>query len=98
MSNSLVHKCKISIKPNWEDLIEFANACKNFDLEHNFFENDINEENLDKFEKMLKENNANILIHNLLDVEQIVDSNNKSLTIAPSEGFSPLGLFQDTSF
>jgi hypothetical protein len=30
--------------------------------------------------------------------KQIVNDNNKSLTIAPSEGFRLLGLFQDTYF
>jgi hypothetical protein len=38
------------------------------------------------------------LIYNLLDVEYNIDNNNKSLTIAPSEGFWFLGLFQDTYY
>jgi hypothetical protein len=49
-----------------------------------------------KFKEILEKNNTNTLIHNLLDVEQFVNDNNKSLTITPSEGFQPLGLFQDT--
>jgi len=43
---------------------------------------------------MLGEDNTNTLIHNLLDVEHIVDDNNTSLTIAASEGFRLLGLFK----
>jgi hypothetical protein len=85
---------KISIKPNWEDLTKFANTSKNIDFEQNIIENDINEENSDKFEKMLEEKNTNTLLHNLLDVEQIVDNNNKSLTIAPSEVFDLWAYFK----
>jgi hypothetical protein len=36
---------------------------------------------------MLEKDNTNTLIHNLLDAKQIINDNNKSLTIAPSEGF-----------
>jgi hypothetical protein len=36
---------------------------------------------------MLEEDNTNTLIHNLLDLEHIVDDNTNSLTIAASEGF-----------
>jgi hypothetical protein len=43
---------------------------------------------------MLGEDNTNTLIHNLLDVEHIVDDNNTSLTIVASEGFRLLGLFK----
>jgi hypothetical protein len=41
----------------------------------------------DKFEEMLEKYNTKILIYNLLNVEYNIDNNNKSLTIAPSEGF-----------
>jgi hypothetical protein len=47
---------------------------------------------------MLEKDNTNTLIHNLLYAKQIINDNNKSLTIAPSEGFQLLGLFQDTYF
>jgi hypothetical protein len=47
---------------------------------------------------MLEKDNTNTLIHNLLDAKQIINDNNKSLTIAPSEGFWLIGLFQDTYF
>jgi hypothetical protein len=43
----------------------------------------------DKFKKILKEDNRNTFIHNFLDVEHIVDNNNKSLTITPNEGLQP---------
>ncbi len=85
---------KISIRSNQEDLIEFANPSKNIDFEQNIIENDVNEENFDKFEVMLEEDNTNTLIHNLLDVEHIVDDNNNSLTIVATKGFQPLGLFK----
>jgi hypothetical protein len=65
-------------------------------LNKKHIENDVNEENYDKFEKILEEDNTNTFIHNFLDVEHIVDNNIKSLTIAPNEGFQPLRLFQDT--
>jgi hypothetical protein len=57
-------------------------------------ENDVNEENSNKFEEMLEKDNTNTLIHNLLDAKQIANDNNKSLTITPSEGFQLLGLFK----
>ncbi len=59
---------KISIKPNWEDLIEFANVSKNIDFEQKNIENDVNKKNYDKFEKILEEDNTNTFIHNFLDV------------------------------
>ncbi len=43
----------------------------------------------DKLKKILEEDNTNTFIHNFLDVEHIVDNNNKSLTITPNEGFQP---------
>jgi len=51
---------KVSIKPNWEDFIEFANASKNIDFEQKNTKNDINEENFDKFEKILEEDDKYI--------------------------------------
>jgi hypothetical protein len=59
---------KVLIKPNWEDLIEFANVSKNIDFEPKNIENDVNQKNYDKFEKILKEDNTNTFIHNFLDV------------------------------
>ncbi len=51
---------KVSIKSNWEDFIEFANASKNIDFEQKNIENDVNEFFLDKFEKILEEDNKYI--------------------------------------
>ncbi len=51
---------KVSIKPNCEDFIEFVNASKNIDFEKKNIENDINEEKIDKFEKILEEDNKYI--------------------------------------
>ncbi len=78
---------KIFIKLNQEDQIEFENASKNIDFEQKIIENDIKEKNSNKFKEMLEKDNTNTLIHNLLDAKQIINDNNKSLTIAPSEGF-----------
>ncbi len=52
-------------------------------------------DNLDTFEEVIKESYNDKLIQNILELKQIVDNNYKSLTIAPSEGFRPLGLFCD---
>jgi len=38
----------------------FANASKNIDFEQKNIENDVNEENFDKFEKILEEDNKYI--------------------------------------
>jgi hypothetical protein len=43
--------------------------------------------NLDTFEEVIKENYSDTLIQDILKLEQIVDNNCKSLTIAPREGF-----------
>ncbi len=86
LSNPLVHKCKNLYKIKLKDLIEFANASTHIDFEQNIIENDVNEKNSNKFEKMLEEDNINALMHNLLDVEHIVNDNKKSLTIVTSEG------------
>ncbi len=34
-------------------------------------------------------------MQNILNVEQIVDDNGQSITIAPGKGFQPFGLFHD---
>ncbi len=59
---------KVSIKSNWEDLIEFANVSKTIDFEQKNIENDVNQKIYDKFEKILEEDNTNTFIHNFLDV------------------------------
>lgn len=58
-------------------------------------EDDWNLDNLVTFEEVIKENYNDTLIQDIWKLEQIVDNNCKSLTIAPSEGFWPLGLFRD---
>ncbi len=34
-------------------------------------------------------------MQNILNLEHVIDDNDKSLTIAPRKGFQPLGLFHD---
>jgi hypothetical protein len=58
-------------------------------------EDDLNLDNLNTFEEVIKENYNDTLILDILKPEQIVDNNCKSLTIALGEGFQPLRLFHD---
>jgi hypothetical protein len=47
----------------------------------------------------LKEDPTYILMQNILNLEQIIDDDNQSITIVPSQkGFQPLGLFHDIKF
>jgi hypothetical protein len=42
---------------------------------------------LETFEKLVEGNFRDALIQNIIDFEQIVDDNSKSLSLAPREGF-----------
>jgi hypothetical protein len=63
-----------------------------------FFEDNSNFNNLDAFEEIIEKNYGEKLIQDILNHEQIIDDNCKSLVIAPREGFQPLGLFCDKHF
>jgi hypothetical protein len=65
------------------------NASKNIDFEQKILKMTLMNYFFDKLKKILEEDNTNTFIHNFLDVEHIVDNNNKSLTITPNEGFQP---------
>lgn len=49
-----------------------------------------------KFENIIDNDSIDKLIQKKLNVEQIIDDNDKYVTITPGEGFWPLGLFHDT--
>ncbi len=49
-----------------------------------------------KIEEIIDNDSIDKLIQKKLNVEQIIDDNDKYVTITPGEGFWPLGLFHDT--
>ncbi len=49
-----------------------------------------------KIEEIIDNDSIDKLIQNILNVEQIIDDNDKYVTITPCEGFWPLWLFHDT--
>ncbi len=52
-------------------------------------------DNWSKFKIYIEENFGETLVQNILNLEQIIDDDSKTLTIAPREDFQPLGLFCD---
>jgi hypothetical protein len=60
---------------------------KNDNFEQNF--------ELDNLNKHIEENFKETLVQNILNLEQIIDDDSKTLIIVPREGFQPLGLFCD---
>jgi hypothetical protein len=57
------------------------------ELQKHEFEQDFDIDNLNTSEKIIEGSFGNTLIQNILDLEQIVDDNSKSLSLAPGEGF-----------
>ncbi len=53
--------------------------------------------NLDTFKKICDENCTYTLMQNILNVEQVIDDNDKSIRITLEEAFQPLGLFHDVN-
>ncbi len=49
-----------------------------------------------KIEEIANNDSIDKLIQNILNVENIINDNDKSITITPGEGLWPLGLFHDT--
>ncbi len=51
--------------------------------------------NLNTFEEVVDEDWTNTLVQNILNLEHVINNNDKSITIIPREGFQPFGLFHD---
>ncbi len=52
-----------------------------------------------EFEQILKKDFTHILMQFFLNLEQIIDDDNQSITIVPGwKGFQPLGLFRDIHY
>ncbi len=51
--------------------------------------------NLNTFEGLVDEDWTNKLVQNILNLEHVINNNDKSMTIVPREGFQPFGLFHD---
>jgi hypothetical protein len=75
--------------------MELVNVNESVDLKKNVIVENIQAKNLDTFKEICDEDCIDTLMQNILNVEQVVDDNDKSITIAPREGFQPLGLFHD---
>ncbi len=48
-----------------------------------------------ELEKKIDEDCTNTLVQNILNLEHVIDNNDKSIIIVLEEGFQPLGLFCD---
>jgi len=82
-----------------QSLVSFANSSKSNQWEHDSFAKFPIENATYEFEQILKEDPTYILMQNILNLEQIIDDDNQSITIVPSQkGFQPLGLFHDIYF
>jgi hypothetical protein len=85
-------EAKVSIKQNWQDLVELATTNEN----DNFDEfNELKIKSSNQFEKLYDEDYASTLVENIINVEHIIDNDETSLTIAPIKGFQPFGLFRN---
>jgi len=56
----------ILVRHDWEALINLANACQNDNVVTNLFNEALNTLNIDKFEKIINKDLANILVQNIL--------------------------------
>ncbi len=77
--------------------MELANVSENVDSKKNVIAKSIQIMNLNTFEEICDEDCIDTLVQNILNVEQVVDDNDKSIIIAPREGFQPFGLFHDVN-
>lgn len=73
--------------------MELANVSESVDLKKNVIVKSIQIMNLDTFEEICDEDSIDTLMQNILNVEQVVDGNDKSITIAHGEGFNILDYF-----
>jgi hypothetical protein len=85
----------VAIKPNWQGLIELANATRNNDFENDNLEQTFSFIYFKKNCRNHSRNYGETLVQNILHPEQIIDDDSKTLIIVPIEGFQPLGLFCD---
>ncbi len=85
----------VTIKPNWQKLIELANTSGNNEFENDNFEQTFDFHDSNKFEKIIEVNFGKTLVQTILNPKQIIDDHSKKLTIVLIEGFWPLGLFCD---
>ncbi len=82
-----------------QSLVIFANSSESNQWEHDSFAKFPIENATYEFEQILKEDPTYILMQNILNLEQIIDDDNQSITIVPNQkGFQPLGLFHDIHF
>ncbi len=56
----------VLVKCDWEPLINLANACQNDNIVTNLSNEALNTLNIDKFEKNVNKDLANILVQNIL--------------------------------
>jgi hypothetical protein len=82
----------VAIKPNWQSLTKLANASGNNDFKSDNFGQTFDFYNSHKLEKIIEENSEETLVQNILNPEQIIDGDLKTLTIPIGESFRPLGI------
>jgi competence CoiA-like predicted nuclease len=73
----------VTIKPNWQNWIELANASGNDEFENDNFEQTFDFHDSNKFKKYIEENFGKTLVQTILNLEQIIDDHSKKLTIVP---------------
>jgi hypothetical protein len=78
--------------------MELANISQESEIQKKEFQNDYNFNNSNKFEEVIEFFYSATLIQDILKLEQIIDGNCKSSTIAHGKGFQPLGLFRSKHF
>jgi hypothetical protein len=82
----------VAMKRNWQSLTKLANANGNNDFENDNFGQNFDFYNSQKLEKIIEENSGETLVQNILNHEQIIDGDSKTLTIPLRESFRPLGI------
>jgi hypothetical protein len=90
----LYKSVKLSIRPNWQGLMELANTNETTKLKEYTIDVNLEIKKPNMFEEVVNENCTNTLVENILNLEHVIDDNDKSLTIAPGEGFQLFGLFR----
>lgn len=90
----------VSIRQNWQNLINLANSSKSNQWKHDSFDLFPIENAAYEFEQILEKDPMHIIfMQNIFIPKQIIDDDNQSITIVLGlKGFQPLGLFRDIHF
>jgi hypothetical protein len=78
--------------------MELTNTNETIKLKEHIIDMNLELKKPNTFEEIVDENYTNTLVQTILSLEQVIDNNEKSLTMVFGKGFQPLKLFYDAHF